>query len=242
MKYYDCFGNEKDYQLLDKVGNGCCGDVFFISPDELLKIYYPTCSDSNKLKKIVYDAIKEINSEHIMKINELLFDHKIEGLYFDINHLFKTNFIDAYTCSYIKPDDVDILSTDSQYLLYNLKELSKVFSSFAERSILAGDIKWSNVILQNDKIVLIDLDGFSDVNISFPTLDVLNQKLLLTLFKKLFINCIDKYEYDCHYISTVYSLFDDFSVNDYRDDFKNINEFFESEKYPIDAIKKYQKA
>lgn len=53
MTFYDCYGNEKHFdKLINLSSEGCCGEVSFYSPDELLKVYRKTCHDNSRLKKI----------------------------------------------------------------------------------------------------------------------------------------------------------------------------------------------
>lgn len=194
MIFYDCNGNEKHFDTLIPLSSeGCCSEVSFYSPDELLKIYHKTCHDNCKLKKYVYDVIKELKSSHMYEITSLLFDKKISGLYFDESHIFKMNPIDAYTCKYVKPDDINILTMSTDYILDNMYEISKIFSYLSLKEIRTQDVKPQNTILTSDKIILIDIDCFDRVDVSLDSLNRRNQFDIFRLLQNLFLDCIDKY-------------------------------------------------
>lgn len=244
MKLYDCYGNMKNYELSARFNYGGCGDIYFCNYDEVLKIYYHTCSDKNRLKKYTYDIIRELNNTHIASVNELLFENQINEIFLDENDIFKKYSIDAYTCEYIKPDDLDILTTPTNYILENMYEISKILSYFASKNVKAYDMKASNTILQNDKMVLIDLDCWRRVDIEEFALNKINQRMLITLLQSLFSDDIDKKYYAIKksgtYESTLYQLFYELQLSG-ENKFKLIYDFFSGYKYPIDAIKEYKK-
>lgn len=178
----------------------------------------------------------------------MLFDRKIDGLYFDENHIFKTNPIDAYTCKYVKPDDINILTMSTDYMLENIYEISKIFSYLSSKGIRTQDVKPQNTILTTDRIVLIDIDCFDKVNVNLDSLNRKNQFDLLKLMQNLFLNCIDKYcDYGddikglIKYKQVVYEMFYELSLREAEIKFEIVSNFFNTYKYPIDVIKEYKK-
>ncbi len=241
MVFYDIMNREHRFDNLEKIGEGCCGTVYKYDPEWVIKHYNKTCSDDYRLSKFIYDLIRQINSSHIAEVKDLLFEQKIEDIIFDVNFFFKHRPIDAYTCRYIKEDRFDMLTTPTDYVLDNMNEISKIFNIFSENGIRTNDVKAANAIVQTDKVVLIDLDGFEKVNVSCLGLNAFNQRQILHLFRGLLLNSICEYDYDSRLTLGLYDLFDFSSISIDADVVSELQNRISGYKYPIDAIKKYKK-
>jgi len=223
MKYYDCSGNVIKVKLLNKVGSGHCGEVYFCNDEWVIKQYFDKCVSDFRLSKEVYEATKIIDSDYIATIGELLYKKP------------NSKMVDAYTCKYIKPSDINILETDINYMFDNMSALSHVFSAFTELGIQVKDVKCDNTILQDDKIVLIDIDLFQKyTNSNKKLLEIRNRAQTLNLFRALLINCIQKNDYSEVFCCKVYSLFN-YDLYDKNDDLvSEVAKKFVNCKYPID--------
>jgi len=238
MILYDCDGNNYSYDLSHKIGSGACGTVYKYDLEWVLKYYNEDCSSRNRLKKEIYDITKEINSPYIAEIDKLLFKKRVESLSDDI---YITNSIDAYTCSYIKPDKIDILTVSKDYIIDNIRELSDVFLEFSDRGVRALDVKEGNVIIQNDKVTLIDLDLFYKACTQIDILEIENYRTLMKLFEELMLSSAICYSYGKEIENGIYQLFDVVHKPSDIEDMQEVLKYLNKYQYPIDAIKVYTK-
>ncbi len=226
MKYYDCSGVEHEFDLSDNIGHGWCGDVYRYDSEWVLKKYRDFCSGRLRLKKDIYDIVKELDSKYIVEFKDLLFKDKDAKA--------KTP-IDGYTCRYVRPEMVDILSMPTDYLTDNIDEISKVFAELSNRGVRVSDLKGSNVIIQNDKIVLIDIDLFHRVRTGKKKLNRLNQLDLLYLFKEILSDSVYEYEHNFNYLDVIDDVFADFSKS--SDSVLEVQKQFQKYKCPADYLK-----
>lgn len=240
MVLYDYNGNEYEFDLSNKIGDGFCGNVYRYDNEFVLKQYRDLCPNCLRLKRNIYDAIKEINSPHVVEIINLLYKNKIEKSKNSLIGL-RNKPISGYTCKYIKPDKVDILTTPTEYLIYNMNELNKVFTEFSKRNIRANDVKIENVVMKNDKIVLIDLDLFHKVMIKDKNLERLNQIELLRLFRDIVSDSIYDCEYNVDFIESVERMFNLSMFTKETDLISEVIKQFQKYKYPVDYIYEYTK-
>lgn len=241
MLFYDCYGNEYEFDLSNKVGNGNCGEIYRYDSEWVLKYYYDTCCDDYRLRKGIYDIIQEIKSPYIAEVKDLLFKEKINDDVSDLDFFFDKHVIDAYTCRYIRPDNIDILTTSTDYLVDNMNELSKLFFEFAKYDIGTFDVKPDNAIVQSDKIVLIDLDLFKKSRVSGDELEEMNQKRLLHFIRCLLMDCMLAYGYHRDLISSMNYMFRNIRYNSGANVVLEVAKEFQKYKYPIDCIKEYKK-
>jgi len=238
MIFYDYNGNEHEFDLSNRIGNGWCGEVYQYESELVLKKYRDLCHKRLRLKKDVYDIVKDINSPHIVEINELLFKKKREDSIFSVLGL-ENVAVDAYTCKYIKADAIDILNTPTEYLIHNMNELSKLFTELSRHGVRVEDLKASNTIIQEDKIVLIDFDLFHKVLMTNKRLDRLNQLDLLLLFKEIISDCVWEYEYEFDLIDSIDEVFKCSQYFGASAPIVEVSKQLQKYKYPIDYLRKY---
>lgn len=202
MKYYDSNGNLHEFNVSGSIGQGYCGDVYKYNDDYVFKRYHENCSERLRLKKEIYDPIKEINSDYIMEIKDLLYKGK------DIK---KDTSIDGYTSRYIKPENIDILSESTDYLIDNIGEIGKTFTKLAEYNIRVADLKASNVIMKKDKIVLIDIDMFHKENGPMKEIEKNNKRDLLYLFKSILTAAVFDYQHNFKYLDAIDDMIEECS-------------------------------
>lgn len=238
MIYYNSNGEKREYTNLKPFNSGSCGQLFYYDNDKLLKIYFARTHEDGRIKKYVYNVIKEMNSSHIVNILELLYKEKTNNA--------ERQIVEAYTCGYIKPEEVDILTTSTEYLLENIHELDKVFKYFTSKKVVVDDVRPANTILQKDKIVLIDIDSFRKVSYEDYILSYINEQTIPTLLEGIFLECCANYNNQSikeavEFEIAVHDLFYNINLLPEEDRIKIMNEFFSKYKYPIDAVKEYKK-
>lgn len=136
----------------DYISSGCFGDVFFYN-DGCIKIAtclipYPTIAILDELRNIVHPNLYTIR-------------------HFYYNSTDESAFVKAYDMDYYLPDDIDILTMPIDYILDNFNDLCDLACKLASHSIMMSDTHEDNVILQENRMILIDADRW----ISFYSLD-----------------------------------------------------------------------
>ena len=118
------------------INNGEFGNVYRYNENQCIKIY------NNKEFKIkffltvyLYNYLKEITSDNIVTINELLFK--------DNKYMFQA---DAYIMEYYKEFYQSILLTPSDYLIENLEKLLILSKELSKKHIILDDLKKDNTI------------------------------------------------------------------------------------------------
>ena len=189
----------------------------------------------------MFDILKTINSEHLMKIYEIYSKTNILKLL--SSKIVKTQFtVDAYTAKYYRDDDIDVLTTTKDYLLDNFRELEELFTMFTTNGIKPGDLKRDNTVLNSKGIILIDPDSFSISTDSNNDLVIKNKKALLSLFKGLLLNCA-LYKEDCEqsiqFIDRKINIdLTDFEINESTEITAELSKKLKYVKKPIDYFRK----
>ena len=173
-----------DSILSNYINSGEYGDIYRYNENQCIKIY------KNKEFKIkffltvyLYNYLKEITSDNIVTINELLFK--------DNKYMFQA---DAYIMEYYKEFYQSILLTPSDYLIENLEKLLILSKELSKRYIILDDLKKDNTIFTKDKIVLIDNEHYIlNRNISQREIFHTNNSNRPCLFNQLLLKELRKY-------------------------------------------------
>ena len=227
----DSFNNELYNSKREKVefndyiyfGQGMCARVYK-KDDKVLKVYKDGCPYIYHLSKSVFEKIKKLDLNNIVKLD-------------DYYHFF--NFyleyklpMDAYTMEYIEKDNVNLLECDKDYILDTINELEKTIILLSKNKIEVNDLHHTNMIFNSKGATLIDLDTYHINKIeSYRKLLLENKRKLLECLKECIKNSIDIFEmYKIYYLLN-FNLKNSTIV----DGFKNI--FTEDTLY--NSIKKY---
>ena len=242
MKYYsrDCKELSLNIEALSYLNCGGCAEVQY-NGKIIFKKYYDFTERQFRLSPEMFDILKTINNEHLMKIYEIYSKTNILKLL--SSKIGKTKFtVDAYTAKYYRDDDIDILATTKDYLLDNFRELEELFTAFTTNGIKPGDLKRDNTVLNSNGIILIDPDSFSISPDSNNDLVIKNKKALLSLFKDLLLKCA-LYKEDCEQsIQFIDRKIDndltDFKINERTEITVELSKKLKYVKRPIDYFRK----
>lgn len=175
--------NENDLQY---IARGSCAKVYLYN-DIIFKKYNEDIPYFYRMDLKLFEILKQIKNPHFIELyniytrNISFYEYmktKKDIRYFDTL---------AYTAKYYPDDKVNILFESKDYLLENLYELEKLFNTFSNLGICVNDTKYSNTILNREKIVLIDPDLYYFDNTE-EDLKKKNRILLSTLIKNILIN------------------------------------------------------
>ena len=161
MKYYDrnCQTTEFDIQQMEKVGKGECAQVYRYQSDKILKVYFSTTVLEARLQPRVFDILKDIENEHLMKIYQLYSDmNYLSQILYKMKCLSFTT--DAYTAEYYQEQKINALEEPTEYLLDNVKELEDLFDIFTKKQAITWDVKRANTVMDSNNIIIIDPDLF----------------------------------------------------------------------------------
>ena len=139
----------------------------------------------------------------------------------------------GYLMTYYQKEDIDILTTKTEYTLDMMNQLlisSKILTNYG---ILIADLKPDNIVLTSSSLTVIDIDNYAfATEFSKEQLLVENQESINRLFKLLYTETLINHR---EYLqSGEHSIFDLFYHSNTIDD---ITKKLSLHKYPIDYIK-----
>lgn len=209
--------NESDY-----ISSGCFGSVFFYKDGciKVAKCLIPktTISILEELKKITHPNL-----------------YRIRNFYY--NSMDESAYAKAYDMDYYLSDSINILTMPIDYILDNMNDLCKLACKMASYSILMTDTHEENVILQKNRMILIDADRWvMDLYDSYD-LKIENYSAIVHLLCRLYYQAlidlgkIDKRSYGCNYndYNRVLNQLERISIEEVLKEHQGF-------KYPIDYI------
>lgn len=95
---------------------------------------------------------------------------------------------------YYLPDDIDILTMPIDYILDNFNDLCDLACKLASHSIMMSDTHEDNVILQENRMILIDADRWARVDDLYDDYDVKlgNHHAIVHLLCRLYYSALTK--------------------------------------------------
>lgn len=185
MKYYTKEGREVSFSLSEKINDtGCYGNIYRVVEDDNiclkeLKDVEPkkplTIFDDTPtvISEDIFNYFKDFNDPNFCKLYDLLYD--------------KDKKIIAYTMKYYKSAIDNILSMPVDYLVDNFSAIYDAMDKLAKDLVLVVDLHNRNMILTDDKIVLVDFDKYrrEDSKPYDVILDI-NTSALYYAFSKMF--------------------------------------------------------
>ncbi len=145
LKLYNDSNNKVSINVdeKNKIGNGIYATVYLINGYAFKKFKCPL----SRLEKRAFFTIKDIEHPNL---------YKVKDIFYDSNTL---EWLVAYSMKYYVNDNVNILTMPTEYTLDNLSDLRELAIILANKHISISDLHTGNVIMQNDRIILIDRDS-----------------------------------------------------------------------------------
>lgn len=190
MIYYDKEGREVSFNLKEKINNtGCYGNIYKIDSEngiclKELKVDVPrplTIFDDSPtvISEDIFRYFKDFNEPNFCKLYDLLYN--------------KDKKIVAYTMKYYKNTIDNILSMPVDYLVDNFSAIYDAMDRLAKDLVLVVDLHNNNMVLTDDKIVLIDFDKYRrDYDKSYDAILEINTCALYYAFSKMFNSALCK--------------------------------------------------
>ena len=173
-----------DSILSNYINSGEYGDIYRYNENQCIKIYKNKEFKVNYfLTTYLFNYLKEIESENLVAIDELLYENN------------KNRFqADAYIMEYYKAIYQNILLIPSDYLIENIENLLILSKELSKRYIILDDLKKDNTIFTKEKIVLIDNEHYIlNRNISQREIFHTNNSNISCLFNQLLLKELRKY-------------------------------------------------
>lgn len=207
MKYYNKEGKEVEYSLgekINKVGN--YGNIYKVEEDN--GICLKELKETEMRPLTIFDGIptvisedifnyfKSFNNPNFCRLYELLYD--------------KDNKIAAYTMQYYKSTIDNILFMPTAYLLDNFNDIYTSMEKLARDLVLVVDLHNKNMILTDDRIVLLDFDKYrmdKKKTYDYSTLFKINTCALYYALIKMLQEAINKAGLSSEYNKKVSQLF-----------------------------------
>ena len=236
MRYIDENGTKvkfdmKEFQFLN---NGGCARVYH-NNIQIFKRYYKATPNNLKLRKDVFNILKQIKSANFIKLYN---SYYVEYNYKRIN--FNDEYLDAYTAEYYQKENIIPALINKDYLLENLKKLDDLFKLLSDNRIETNDVRVQNTILTKESIVIIDPDFFEIHRNSKKEIRIWNKARLLNLVRDLLLK-IELFK-DYNTMEKMERWFDDnFDLNEITESTDLAHELSKKLKYvkkPIEVIRK----
>lgn len=158
MQYYNSKGELVELSGIKSGMYGHNSEIIKMNDKEFYKRYFWKTDETCRIPIEVFEFIKQVSNEHLIKLLERFYRVE-EGITpSDIINNPEKYIIDAYTYEWIEKDDVDIFLMPVDYLMDNLRELLDLADYFSEYGLYLIDTKAKNTVLNNSGIVLIDPD------------------------------------------------------------------------------------
>lgn len=158
MKYYNKEGKEASFSLSDMINDtGCYGNVYRVMEDSNIclkefKAVGPkkplTIFDDSPtvISEDIFNYFRDFNDPNFCELYDLLYD--------------KDKKVIAYTMKYYKSTIKSVLSMPVDYLVDNFSAVYDAMDKLAKDLVLVVDLHNRNMILTDDKIVLVDFDKY----------------------------------------------------------------------------------
>lgn len=137
-----------DYTCFNNGGTS----VIYKKGDELFKVYKNDAPYKSRIKKNMFEYIRQSNIPNLVKLIDFYFE--IEGI------LNKILPIDAYTMEQISGEMIELLTADKQYIELILNQLEETLEKLSEYKIIIEDSHKGNIIFNKNGVHIIDLDSF----------------------------------------------------------------------------------
>lgn len=203
----------------NRLGTETKGNVFKISPDTCIKIN--KSADGLDLETLM--LLKSLNLDNFYEIYDFFYtyDKKIK----------------AYTMRYYENREIDILTEETHYTINNLSTLLSTVNILINNNILISDTHLENVILDKEKITIIDADLYR-INRFFQkqSLEFHNLDSLRSLFESLYIYALKNYHseiYNEFTLGKIKSLFKLCNQSQVHNTLNTLSQY----KYPIDYVR-----
>lgn len=195
----------------------------YLEDNYVKKIYLRHCLEKYRLNVEVADVIDNVNSANLAKIHEIYYDNimrKVEG----------------YVRDYYQSSNMNILEENVEYTLENIHNITVLFDKLATHCIKVGDIKLTDMVLQDEKIILTNPDTFVITEDSKDECFRYNNIILLNLFKNIYKKAISENLIDFKEINPYFILDDLFKVNGDNLE-EEISKKLIKYKYPIEYFR-----
>lgn len=205
MKYYNKEGKEVEYSLEEKINKvGNYGNIYKVAEDndiclkELKETEMRPLTIFDDVPTVISEDIfkyfKNFNNPNFCKLYELLYD--------------KNNKVAAYTMQYYKSTIDNILLMPTTYLLDNFNDIYTSMEKLARDLVLVVDLHNKNMVLTDNKIVLLDFDKYRiEKNKSYEVLFELNMSALYYALIKMLQEAINKAGLSSEYNKMASQLF-----------------------------------
>ncbi|MCH5166285.1 MAG: hypothetical protein J1F35_00195 [Erysipelotrichales bacterium] len=209
MEYYNHEGKLVSYnqsESKESMNGGC--STLYVFDNYIYKRYLIFVPKENRVNFDIFNVLNKIDNRHLLKIKELL----IEKEKYDINKTSKENFSktppDAYIMPILKRDNSNIFDRKVEFILEMLSEIEELIEIITNEHILLQDIKLSNVIVEENNIVLIDWDKYKFVSYELSRILSANQYQVIILFIALLTHNCESFAQK----RIIMGLFDNISV------------------------------
>lgn len=148
MYYYDKNNNKFYVDDFEFFNEGVCAKVFK-KDDILFKVYKFDCKYRFYLSKKMFNAIKNLNINSMVKL-------------LDYYYSYKTLFLpmDAYSMKLVDGKDIKLIYADKEYVKDIAKCLEETIRILTDNKIIMFDCHYKNILFKENGVTIIDPDQF----------------------------------------------------------------------------------
>ena len=118
----------------------------------VLKIYNIDCKTMYRLRKPMFKQLKKLDDPNIVRLRNTYYHYKSAA--------YKLSSIDAYTMNYVEILPQKITELDRKQLLELSLSLEETLRRLSENKIVLRDVHLKNIVVNPDRIVILDPDMF----------------------------------------------------------------------------------
>ena len=195
IEAYTDFGHvEFDRTKMKPLSHGKYGEVYDMQNGYALKRYFNSkriSADGARNTAKVIRTIKNLKLGNMYSIAEILYSGKYK---------LKKEII-GYTMKKYDTEDIDFTQVDINYIINNYNQIKEDFLLLAKNNITVRDLHTRNVIITQDKIIIIDADNYLKSIFGGKSLsEGINISQLNSLFTKLLIESYYAYHREDPYL------------------------------------------
>lgn len=174
MILYDVNKNECEYSLDKTIYLLNYNYKLYECDDKILKLYQKNLSPEYKMNYELFETLKSIDNPSLIKLDKLFISKNI------INKIYSI----GYTFNKIDVNKLKLIDYSLENLYKNISYLLDLVNELNKRNILIKDIKYSDVLVLENRIIIISPDKW-EIRKEYKNINKKNKLEILNLLKSI---------------------------------------------------------
>lgn len=228
MRLYRKDGHSFSFDNTSPIDYGSFGKIYRLPSDICYKIFSSSLAiygTNSQFDEEIFNILKSLNLKNFYELYEIFYNKALTRIL-------------GYSSKYYESEDIDILTLPTDYLLNNLYNIYDDIKKISKENIIVSDLHDGNVILNSNKMIIIDTDLYHKSFFNRDNEDIFKSNLysLCSLFTCICYEALDMYHEneDIPNKERLNSLFRPSKDNSIDNVCKKLIRY----KYPIDYLSK----